>query len=387
MANIAGFSNVVLNFPDQGVKTKVIIDPSLPTTRSAAIYGTSSPQTMSNKTITDSTNIVAASMLRNGTNLATLGPAAPTAGQVLAATGPNTLEWTAGSFPFASVVIYVDENGSDATGDGTAGAPYRSISQAMAAITDASLENRYAIAVSPGNFPENFSIKANVTVVGTANISYITGAIDINDPSWNDPGGALQNQSGFKDCVLIGQMDFDYSAQQSGAGSLNFIQSVFVSSPVFTGYIGNNQNRFLNGTVISNIFSAGCADTWGNTAFFGGGTYFLTSSAGGNTSAMLLGGGGGVISAVYSAGANTVSATLLSFVTLGSIIVDGASASVSATSDCIQSAPTVGGGASFVLLTPAFSVGYTPTTPANWNVQPTSTQEALDMLAAKVGPV
>ncbi len=363
------FSNMVLTFPDQGLKTKVIIDPSKPIMGSAAIFA-------------------GATAIKNGANIAQIGSTPPAAGQVLGALSATTLAWVNADLPFFSNIIYVNTAGSDLTGTGTAASPFATVSHAMSTITTGSPNNRFAIMVGPGDFTEPFSLKCNVTVIGTANSTFLSGDIDINNDTWFDPGGINAGQASFKDCVLIGtNLVFDYSAQQSGAGSLNFIQTAFVNTPIFTGFTGNNQNRLFSAIIIQSVTSTGCTDIWNSPVFLAGGTYTLNSSLTGNTQAIMIGGGVGALVVQYTAGPNTVGATLYGTVIIGAITVDGASASVQATADCITTAPIVLNGGTMTLLTPSLGVNYAPAVPANWVVQPTTVAEALDMLAAKVGPV
>lgn len=381
------FSNVVLTFPDQNLRTKVIVNPALPIAGSAAIFGSQSPQTLTHKTITDATNNVAANALRNGTNIVNLGNLAPVTGQVLSAVNANTLTWTNPVTSFVGNVIYVNLTGSNVTGNGSVNAPFQTVAHAMSTIVSTGPTDLYTIIVGPGWYADGFSLKANVTVAGTALQTYLTGNIDINDASWLDPAGLIQNQSAFINCILIGTLTFDYNAQQSSAGSINFVQAVLVNVPTFTGFAGNNQNRFIVAIVINGVISSGCTDIWEAPTFFGG-TYSMISNANGNTSAIMYGGGGGGMSIVHTAAnPHTVSATLNGFAVSGSLTVDGASASASVTADCLLTPPTILAGGTVTLLTTAQFVSYTPAVPGDWTVQPTTIAQALDMIAAKITPV
>jgi hypothetical protein len=381
---------MVLNFPDQGVRTKVIIDPNRPSTGSAAIFSSSSEQILTNKTIVDQSNVVAASALRNGPNVAYLDLVAPAAGQVLTATSSSVLGWADAASPsLVSTSVYVDVNGSNVTGTGSSTAPFQTISHAMSTITTASPTNRFVMYVGPGLYSNSFSLKANVQIIGAANNNTrIGGAIDLNDASWLDPSGANDNRSGINNCTLFGVMNFNYTTQQSGAGKLFFTFTYFNTAPTFTAYRAINQNRFTSCLMFAGYNNSGCNDLWLHSVSVGG-NIALTSNADCSTVTTFLGGvvTGNLTVTYTAANPHTVSASLDSCVVQGTVTVTGASASATATVDSLYSAPVLTSGGTCVLKTPATALAYTPAIPGNWTVPPTTVAAALDMIAAKITPV
>lgn len=90
-----------------------------------------------------------------------LPPAAPVAGQVLAANSANSLAWSAvgGSVPpSASGIVYVAKYGSDITGDGSLAQPFASIAKAVDIANNLSSSTTpITILVDPGIYVENNS--------------------------------------------------------------------------------------------------------------------------------------------------------------------------------------------------------------------------------------
>jgi len=388
-------ANVNLNIPEISTKTTIYVKQSLPTV-GYTMVGRTTSDTFTNKTIIDPSNNVAAGSLLNGTNVAVLGSIAPMAGQVLTATSSNALSWiTPGGDGLSQLQqVYVNAGGSDTTGNGSQGNPYATISKALTMIVDATPFKRYSIMVGPGNYTDNFSLKANVGITGQFQlITRIGGQININDPSWNDPAGNNDNRSGFTNVALTGSsLTFDFTAQASGAGKLYFQNTSFNVGPTFTAYSDINQVRLTSCYSFAGYTLTGC-----NSQMFQcynqGGVISMVSSP--NCSTLLEAQDGvneGTLSISYTA-ANiyTVSCTLIGMVQRGAIAVSGASASLSATSDSISIAsglPTVTSGGTFTMLSDVKGIAYTPATASNWGATvPTTLQQAIDLLAAKVAPV
>lgn len=107
-----------------------------------------------------------------------LPSAAPSSGQVLQATSPTATQWAVlGGSPTTSKTYYVALNGND-TNDGSFGAPFRTVSHAIAvANTVASGLNPIAVKVGAGLFLENNSggpiaiNRSSITVQGFSELS------------------------------------------------------------------------------------------------------------------------------------------------------------------------------------------------------------------------
>jgi hypothetical protein len=81
--------------------------------------------------------------------------------------------------PFVTQEIFVNKGGSDATGNGTQGAPYLTIAHALSTILDATTAKRYDIRVGPGEYVDPFQMKPWVGVTGNANASGFYGLTEI----------------------------------------------------------------------------------------------------------------------------------------------------------------------------------------------------------------
>lgn len=386
-------ANATLNLLDQGAQTRVVVDPALGFT-SAAIYGSSTPQIMTNKTITDPSNVVAASGLHAGSNILALPDILPEAGQVLTVAGPTSLAWTdvSPSPVLVGNTLYVDLNGSDTIGTGSVTQPFQTIQHAMSQITLNAPSNRYAISVGPGTFnaASTISLKPNVQIVGVSNsATRISGNI-VLDASWLDVASANDNRSGFTNCALVGTspLVFDYQAVQSGAGKLYFYNVSANGVLTFIAFRSINQNRFTSCFLFSDYNNSGCNDLFLGGCYIGGNCN-LTSNSNCRTLSDFQGGViGGALNVTYTA-ANPyfVAASAENCNVQGVVTITGASASLSATSCSLSSVPVLTSGGTCTLTTAADVVKYTPLNPAAWSVVPTTVQSALDLIAAHIGIV
>lgn len=146
------------------------------------------------------------------------------------------------SIPSTDQCVYVSKSGNDTTGNGSFGKPYLTIAKAFTSITDSSPTKRYTISVSPGDYAENLTIKANVFVKGSGPIATrITGtAQNINDATWNV--SSADNRSGFQDITLNGTCTWDFSAQAGNTdGKLYFYNVRSNATWTFTALNAINQ--------------------------------------------------------------------------------------------------------------------------------------------------
>jgi hypothetical protein len=391
--------NLNLLIPDLSARCMVYNNSTL-ITLPYTLVGNSSVNNFTNKTITDPTNQVAANMLRNGTHVSTLDSVQPTTGYVLTATSPTALSWQptqSGTviLPSQSQEVYVNVGGSDTTGVGTVNSPYATVAHALSTITDSSPTKRYTIILGPGNYTDNFSLKANVAISGSFELNTrLGGTIDLNDPSWNDPSGSNDNRSGFSNLALTnttsGSLNFNYETQQSGAGKLYFETIAFNASPTFTGFRNINQNRFTNCFFGSGYTSNGCSDL--NFQPYIEGAVVYSSNPNCNSVLEVI---GGALDSTFTA--NWVSTGLptdyqiqLSFkglIITGTCTLNGSGCISNGTSSSFTSAPVLTSGAVFTYITSSLTSSYTPSVSANWTVVPTTVAQALDMISAKIGPV
>jgi hypothetical protein len=303
--------------------------------------------------------------------------------------------------PSATRIVYVNKAGNDATADGSECFPFLTVTSAMASITDASPTNRYEISIGPGTFSEPLiHLKANVQLVGASTLlTRLDIPFDINDPTWNGNLN-VDNRSGFADLALLqGPLDFDFTKNTStpSTGRLFFVSVNISPTPVFTG----------NSTFLSQINIRDC-QLFGGYTQNGSNVYMFASYVGGvplplpqpaitinsivpyDTQVHLIGGGtdGDVI---VNAPPGTVPIDpfdLLSFAIKGNLTINGVNARSRATVDSIPIRTRVTGSALIERLNDANGLGYLPGNPGDWAAPlPTTVQEALDRIAAKIAPV
>ncbi|UJF31858.1 exosporium leader peptide [Paenibacillus hexagrammi] len=317
------------------------------------------------------------------------GPAGPP--------GPGCME----PLPIATQIVYVNKAGNDASADGSECHPFLTVTAAMASIVDASPTKRYEISIGPGTYSEPFiHLKANVQLVGASTLlTRLDIPFDINDPSWNGNLN-VDNRAGFADLALLtGPLDFDFRANTftPSTGRLFFVSVNISPTPVFTG----------NSTFLSQINIRDC-QLFGGYTQNGANVYMFASYVGGvplplsqptitinsivpyDTQVHLIGGGtdGDVI---VNAPPGTVPIDpfdLLSFAIKGNLIINGTNARPRATVDSIPVRARVIGSALIERLNDANGLGYTPSNLGDWVAPPpTTVQEALDRIAAQIGPV
>lgn len=247
---------------------------------------------------------------------------------------------------------FVAKNGNDATADGTLNKPFLTISGAMASINDASPSKRYIINVNPGAYTETgiFELKANVFINGfdrnTVRITPTSFALN-SDFSGSS---AIDNRSGFSNCTLIGNCNFDWSAVFSPAGKLYFQNCSFNNNVTLTGY-----NNSIAQTVTSNCLFFGSYTISGiNAGTHQGNIHYGAVNLNQHPSlpTILNANGGG-------AGSTTVTTTVNNFgrrcacffysFWAGSLTIDGPSSYVDATQSSLDTAgPTTLNGGTFV---------------------------------------
>jgi hypothetical protein len=99
-------------------------------------------------------------------------------------------------------VIYVDKsNAGTYTANGNINKPYKTLTSALAAITDASASKRYAVMVAPGTYSEDPSIRLKgwIDITSFATDTVVIGTSDSSTIKWsnNSPGRVFIKDIGF----------------------------------------------------------------------------------------------------------------------------------------------------------------------------------------------
>lgn len=319
--------------------------------------------------------------------------------------------WTASgggcSLPILSMIVFVNKAGNDSTGDGSACKPYLTIGVGMASILDASPSKRYQLAVGPGTYAESVTLKANVFISGAAPVMVRINDLNINDPSWTPN---TDNRSGLVHVQILNTGTFNFVANQGQQGKLYLFQCRF-SDVDYTGCNSINQMFLYNCEFLGNLVHQGGDVYWYSSVSLGNITIFdqvadvnpvagqivdtrFFSSGGGN----LLGGSftvsNTIVPITYPLINHTILVNFIGFATSGTLTIIGGGMAgdtqVFSTADGVPSAAnlTITSTGTLTLMTFANAIGYVPSVLANWSgVPPVDVQNALDRIAAKIGPI
>jgi len=336
---------------------------SIPNVSASDSFATiNATQTLTNKTLTGTTNTIRATQLATtGSDVVVSGAAPGASGQALMLTSPTTATWQSiyGTLPSVNMYVYVELGGSDTTGNGTISFPYASITQAIASITTASPTNRYAIIVGPGTYTANLSLKADVFIVGTGvQTTRITGNIDINDTSWNSTSN--DDRSGIIGVNISGTATINFTTNTSSAGKFYIYSSAINGLLSMTAYNAVNQ-IFCNNTLLYASFSqTGCQHLFFGSVDLAGGatvsssTYCATILYSYNSTFT------GNLTGTYTS-SNNVTIDLYNTGVVGTLTLTGASLTCNATAEAISLSPVVSGGATLNRLSDVVSLIATQT--------------------------
>ncbi|WP_246289144.1 hypothetical protein [Bacillus haikouensis] len=308
--------------------------------------------------------------------------------------------------PIATQVVYVNKAGNDATADGSECNPFFTVTAAMASITDASPTKRYAISIGPGSFTEPLiHLKANVQLVGTSSLlTRLSIPFDLNDPSWSESGFQNDNRSGFMDLILLsGPLDFNFATASSFSGKLFFVSVDISPSPTFTALTTSVNQVTIRDSRLSSGYTQNGINMIMFSSFVSGGNITINSQATTDTQVNLVGGGinGNLIINVQSGHIPIDPLNLTSFAITenifnpfpnsGRLVVNGVNNVTTRVRATVDSIPIrsrltlVGSGTSLIRVDDAFGLAYTPAVPTDYDPPiPTTTQEALDQLAARI---
>jgi hypothetical protein len=311
----------------------------------------------------------------------------------------------------------VNKAGDDATADGSSCFPFLTVTAAMASITDTTspfpdpnnLTKRYEISIGPGQYIEPLiHLKANVQLVGASSLlTRLQIPFDINDPSWFDLNFSQDPRSGFVDLALLqGPLNFNFQTASSVSGKLFFVDVNISPSPTFTALSTSVNQVFIRDSLLSNGYTQNGINMVMFGSFVSNGNIVINSQSTTDTQVNLVGGGinGNIIINVQSGHIPIDPLNLTSFAITenifnpfpnsGSLIVNGVnnvSTRVRATIDSIPirtRVTLVGTGTALIRVDDAFGLAYIPSNLADWVAPPpTTVQEALDRIAAQIGPV
>ena len=299
--------------------------------------------------------------------------------------------------------VYVSLNGSDTTGTGGQHQPFRTISYAMSQITDAADNKRYIIQVSPGEYDEGYTsstpfyIKPYVWIRGE-NVQEFY--LDVFSLELDDAFG-LDNQAraGLENANLFGPIYLEFAnwTMPPAGPCLNgkfYLKGCWLDTFTANGFSNTNQLVFDDCIFFSNVIIAGFDSTVQNCFTVPGVTMTVTSSTQGayngdvyftnsTLSNLIVTRSPGAIMDVYGYNSSVT----------GVLQIFGTNGSFTATTDFfpIKSNLTFGPGVSYSSLTlvnDAYGLAYTPSVVGNWSgIAPSSVADALDRVAAMIGPI
>jgi hypothetical protein len=311
--------------------------------------------------------------------------------------------------------VYVSLCGSDATGDGTILNPFLTIGFAMSQIVDAAAAKRYQIRIGPGTYAEAVVLKANVFLQGSAPVLTRISSLDVSDPSWTS---AMDNRSGLQNIQVLGTTTLDFVAVQSQQGKVYIFESRLSGDVNFTACNSINELLLYNCELQGNLTHVGGDVLWYSSSIFGNVTVHdqdgnvVNPVVGQQVDTRFFGSGGGSLLPLNgSAGpsftvqsvttpspplSHTIQVQLTGFAVAGALTVVGAGVDVlglTTVTASVTGVPSVAllsvsNSAVLNLLNYANGVGYVPSNLANWSgVQPVDVQNALDRVAAQLGPI
>jgi len=292
---------------------------------------------------------------------------------------------------FADQTVYVNKGGSDFAGNGDLDKPYLTIQRAMQSIVDNSQTKVYHVHVGPGTYSDPFALKPWVGVVGEPATSGFEGVTSIGtvvtlDPSW---AGTVYDVSWLSFLTFNPTQLFNITNVD---GQLTFFDCLFNAGASFVAHHSGN----VNNIVLDNCLSYGTISVTdcqylfliGGTVIYDGGVTVQSTNAVYPTQTTLLATGGHIsdnVQLISGVGSGGAVGDMRGCSVTGSLTLTGGVTTYTASAEGIPNSITLSGGASPpVLYTKAPAIGYTPSVPGNWAGSPTTTQQAIDRLAAFV---
>jgi hypothetical protein len=305
----------------------------------------------------------------------------------------------------ATQQVFVSKGGSDVTGTGTITSPFHTISHAMASIADGSRAKRYQIDVGPGEYSETWGIKPWVGVCGASGdsngvdpdgsmlteITAPTNTVGF-DPSFN--AGAGFGVGWFENLGFTNGQTWDQSVAPGMQPQLNFRACAFNAQPTFvgTGTVGFDNVTMDDCLSYGGVSVRGWQFLWTNSCRFLGGTCAIQAGAAGATEDTTW------LAQNCSVGSATSGTNVTLTGTVGGRMATADWSNTSQVGSTTLTNPTTSfksqtGGPWNVTLNngapaPVINLPYAAASVANWNnAPPTSVSNALDRIAARVGPI
>ncbi|VVB55258.1 Uncharacterised protein [uncultured archaeon] len=197
-----------------------------------------------------------------------------------------------GLLPVVSELVYVNQGGSDVTGNGTEENPFQTIAHAQSTILDASFAKAYGVLIGPGTYNEAVLLKDSVYLIGSDPLLVAFGTSVALGPTYTTVPGAA---SGITNVACNCPVTLDFNALSSTSADVNF-RNCFISGNVLATAFdtpgGSACNLSLFNTQVFADFDAiGCQNRWFNSAQTGGGLFHLASQANNNSTFIGIGGG------------------------------------------------------------------------------------------------
>lgn len=287
--------------------------------------------------------------------------------------------------------------GSDITGDGTYNKPFATIAHAMSLITTASTTNRFIIKIMGSKLlePTNIVMKSYVYIIGdhpdgTAVVVNGGAGSIIPDPATIGTG-AQGSRCGFENIDFSGGTSLNWDLFSAGPNVGTPSNVLVLYNTTITGsftYKGRTPGidflELFNCIIFGTILIDAANNNAASTSFISPTTL---SSTNGPSSSQYQ-------SCFFDSGLTiSASSTYANFeefsgcqITGGNLTINDAASLITLQTDVASYPPhasvAITGAPTITFLNDAYALAYTPATPANWSVVPTSAQQALDYLAS-----
>lgn len=316
-------------------------------------------------------------------------PSTPSDWVVLPNTNSAGLDELAARKLNQSEARYVDQNGSDLTGNGQLDRPWATFAHALASITDASSTKRYTIYCQGEYDNQTINLKPWISICGSTRLATkitLTANLGI-DPSFSAGGQVTLI------CLSIGgafadlNLDLKTNGSAVNKGVIELVNFSCSGQAIWKAASGNDvfeswDSLFFNGLAGSGgqnyhqgLYSSGSIICDNGT--LADNEYFQYEFAN-----LYLPTGGGNFSLTLP---NTKTNT--NILTMSGIVADlltvnaPASLSFYATDSIIRNNSVISGGVTIHRLSDAKGINYVPTVPGNWATAPSTVKAALDALA------
>lgn len=191
---------------------------------------------------------------------------------------------------FVGKNVYVDNAGSNTTGNGSVSAPYQTIGFALTQISDASPSNRYSIILQPGTYAHSgtLNLKPDIDIIGLGSAASgktcrITAGAYALSTDWSGSGDkrllvkniTLANTTPPEDSTASasGAVSINFNSAASEEGKVYFDNVYFETDLHITGKTQVNQCNISNCYLYWNYIQKGTICYSYNTTYWG---YFST---------------------------------------------------------------------------------------------------------------